>query len=144
MLSVVVVFISFVVLTYLGFTAPWSPAHGRLERHAGAGENDLLGRHGLAGERTSLTPLQLQGAVVLQNKDCRNCHALDGKGGHRGPDLNGVATRLTHDQLVRQVIQGGGNMPAYGKQLKPAEVTALVDFLSTLKPRGQQPAREPG
>ena len=35
---------------------------------------------------------------------------------------------------MRQVIQGGGNMPAYGKNLKPAEVTALVAFMETLRP----------
>jgi ubiquinol-cytochrome c reductase cytochrome b subunit len=40
--------------------------------------------------------------------------------------------RLSHDQLIRQVIQGGGNMPAYGKNLTPAEVTALVAFMETL------------
>ena len=32
-------------------------------------------------------------------------------------------------------------MPAYGKQIKPAEMTALVDFLVSLRPPGQQPAR---
>ena len=50
--------------------------------------------------------------------------------------------QLTHDQLVRQVIQGGGNMPAYGKNLTPAEVTALVSFLETLHPPNQPPARD--
>ena len=93
--SVIVVFASFVVLTYLGCTAPWSPemeawsgtpVPEKMISWAGSGEHE---------DRTSLTPQQLQGAVVLQNKDCRNCHALDGKGGQRGPDLNGVATRLT-------------------------------------------------
>jgi len=48
--------------------------------------------------------------------------------------------RLTQDQLIRQVIQGGGNMPAYGKNLSPAETTALVAFLETLHPAGQAPA----
>jgi len=48
-----------------------------------------------------------------------------------------VATRLTEDQLVRQVIQGGGNMPAYGKTLSPSQVTALVAFLETLRPANQ-------
>jgi ubiquinol-cytochrome c reductase cytochrome b subunit len=43
--------------------------------------------------------------------------------------------------LVRQVIQGGGNMPAYGKNLSPAETTALVAFLTTLHPASQSPAR---
>ena len=56
--------------------------------------------------------------------------------------LDGVAVRLTQDQLVRQVVQGGGNMPAYGKNLSPAETTALVAFLETLRPAGQEPARD--
>jgi ubiquinol-cytochrome c reductase cytochrome b subunit len=38
------------------------------------------------------------------------------------------------------VIQGGGNMPAYGNNLSPAETTALVSFLETLHPAGQAPA----
>jgi len=32
-------------------------------------------------------------------------------------------------------------MPAYGKNLSPAETTALVAFLETLHPAGQAPAR---
>ncbi len=52
------------------------------------------------------------------------------------------ATRLTQDQLIRQVLQGGGNMPAYGKNLSPAETTALVAFLQTLHPSTEQPARD--
>ena len=88
------------------------------------------------------TPLELQGALVLQNKQCRNCHSLDGIGGQRGPDLSRVATKLTKDQLIRQVIQGGGNMPAYGKNLSPAEVDALVAFMMTLHPTNELPARD--
>ena len=67
---------------------------------------------------------------------------LGGTGGERGPALDSVATRLTQDQLIRQVLQGRGNMPAYGKNLSPAEVTALVGFLDTLHPAGQHPARD--
>jgi ubiquinol-cytochrome c reductase cytochrome b subunit len=33
-------------------------------------------------------------------------------------------------------------MPAYGKNLSPAETTALVAFLATLRPEGQRPARD--
>jgi len=40
------------------------------------------------------------------------------------------------------VLQGGGNMPAYGKNLNPAETTALVAFLETLHPSGQAAARD--
>ena len=63
------------------------------------------------------------------------------EGGMRGPDLTDVATRLTDDQLVRQVLQGGGNMPAYGKNLSPDEVTALVAFMHTLRPENEPAAR---
>jgi ubiquinol-cytochrome c reductase cytochrome b subunit len=88
------------------------------------------------------SPLERTGAVVFQEKQCRNCHMLGGTGGERGPALDAVATRLTEDQLIRQVLQGRGNMPAYGKNLSPAEVTALVAFLTTLHPPGQAPARD--
>ena len=80
---------------------------------------------------------------MFQYKNCRNCHALDGIGGRRGPDLSNVGTRLTRNQLIDQVSNGtpgGGNMPAYGKQMSPAEMTVLVDFLVSLRPEGQPPA----
>jgi cytochrome c5 len=102
-------------------------------------DGPLVSRDGCLERAT--TPLELQGAIVLQNKQCRNCHSLGGEGGHRGPALDGVGTRLTQDQLIRQVLQGGGNMPAYGKKLTPAEVTALVAFMQTLRPPQQPPAR---
>ena len=88
------------------------------------------------------TALERRGALVFQVKQCRNCHSLGELGGQRGPALDSVAVRLTQDQLIRQVIQGGGNMPAYGKNLTPVETTALVAFLETLHPRGQAPARD--
>ena len=86
---------------------------------------------------------QLVGAAVFQYKNCRNCHALDGMGGQRGPDLTTVGRRLTRDQLIDQVSNGtpgGGDMPAYGKQVTPAEMTVLVDFLVSLRPPGTLPA----
>ena len=88
------------------------------------------------------TALERQGALVFQAKQCHNCHALGDQGGMRGPALDDVAVSMTRDQLIRQVIQGGGNMPAYGKNLSPAETTALVTFLQTLHPPGQPPARD--
>jgi cytochrome c5 len=78
----------------------------------------------------------------FHNKQCINCHGVGGAGGLRGPALDNVATRLTGDQLVRQVIQGSGNMPAYGKNLSPAEVTALVSFMRTLHKPTEVPARD--
>ena len=82
--------------------------------------------------------------MVLQNKQCRNCHALAGLGGRPGPDLSGVGSRLTRDQLIDQISNGtpgGGNMPAYGKQCQAGRDERMVEFLVSLRPRGQEPAR---
>jgi ubiquinol-cytochrome c reductase cytochrome b subunit len=138
-LLVVVIYAVLGVLTYVGWSSPWSP-----EMTAWSGTpvpEDLI---------RNRSPLELQGAVVFQNKQCRNCHALQGTGGRRGPELYGVGVRLTRDQIIDQVSNGtpsglgdpgGGNMPAYGKQMKPAEMTAVADFLVSLRPPGTPPAR---
>ena len=50
---------------------------------------------------------------------------------------------MTRNQLIDQISNGtpgGGNMPAYGKQISPAEMTAIVEFLVSLRPDGQLPA----
>jgi ubiquinol-cytochrome c reductase cytochrome b subunit len=130
-LTVLVIAVSLGTFTQLASYAPWSPVMN-------AWSGSPLPAQYLKGR----SPLEIQGALVFQEKQCRNCHALAGAGGLRGPALDSVATRLTEDQLVRQVLQGRGNMPAYGKNLKPAEVTALVSFLETLHPAGQLPARD--
>ena len=118
-------------LTWLGTFSPWSPVMDAWSS-APTPVDYVKGR----------SPLELQGALLVQSKQCRNCHSLGGEGGMRGPALDDTATRLTRDQIVRQIIQGGGNMPAYGKNLTPAEVNALVAFLATMHPPGEPPARD--
>jgi ubiquinol-cytochrome c reductase cytochrome b subunit len=130
-LSVVFILIVLGVFNYLGTFAPWSP---KMDAWTSATipVNYLTGR----------SPLERQGALVFHNKQCINCHRIGGAGGLRGPALENVATRLTDDQLVRQVIQGGGNMPAYGKNLNPSEVAGLVAFMHTLHPATEAPVRD--
>jgi ubiquinol-cytochrome c reductase cytochrome b subunit len=130
-LTVLLVAITLGTFTHLAGFTPWSP-------HMNAWSGDPIPERNLHGS----TALQRQGALVFQVKQCRNCHSLGELGGQRGPALDTVAVRLTPDQLIRQVIQGGGNMPAYGKNLSPAETTALVAFLKTLHPAGQAAARD--
>jgi len=130
-MTVLLLAVALSTFTRLAEVAPWSP-------HMNAWSGDAIPQQMLAGT----TALERQGALVFQAKQCRNCHALGASGGERGPALDGVAVRLTQDQLIRQVIQGGGNMPAYGKNLNPAETTALVAFLQRLHPPGQAPARD--
>ncbi len=131
-LTVLLLAVSFGALERLGTYTPWSP-----KMQAWSGDPAP------PGMVRSATPLERQGQIIFQAKQCRNCHMIGGTGGERGPDLDRVATRLTPDQLVRQVLQGGGNMPAYGKNLSPPEVAALVAFLETLHPPGERAARDP-
>jgi ubiquinol-cytochrome c reductase cytochrome b subunit len=128
--TVLLIAVSLGTFTKLAIYSPWSPV---MDAWSGA----PLPVKYLAGR----SPLERQGALVFQSKQCRNCHSIGGSGGKRGPALDTVATRFTRDQLVRQVLQGGGNLPAYGKNLNPAEVTALVSFLATLRPAGRLGAR---
>jgi ubiquinol-cytochrome c reductase cytochrome b subunit len=130
-LTVLLVAVTLGTLTHLAQFTPWSPI---MDAWSGAPVpvEYLNGR----------SPLERMGSAVFQEKQCRNCHSIGGEGGQRGPALDRVAVLMTHPQLVRQVVQGGGNMPAYGKQLNPAEVAALVAFLDTLHPSNQLPARD--
>jgi len=130
-LTILLVAVAMGTFTRLAGNAPWSPVM------------DAWSGIPIPAEFLhNRTALERQGALVFQVKQCHNCHSLDNQGGKRGPALDAVAVRLTQDQLIRQVIQGGGNMPAYGKNLSPAETTALVAFLETLHPAGQSPARD--
>ena len=128
-LTVLLIAITLGTFTHLAGFAPWNA-------HMNAWSGDPVPAPFLHGT----TALEREGALVFQVKQCRNCHSLGDMGGRqRGPALeNSVAVRLTEDQLIRQVIQGGGNMPAYGKNLNPSETTALVAFLKTLHPAGHR------
>jgi ubiquinol-cytochrome c reductase cytochrome b subunit len=130
-LSILLVAVALGSFTHLAEFTPWSPVMD-------AWSSDPIPNQFLHNR----SALERQGALVFQEKQCRNCHSLDNIGGKRGPALDSVAVRKTQDQLIRQVIQGGGNMPAYGKSLNPAETTALVAFLETLHPAGQLPATD--
>src|ERR1700751_1718397 len=130
-LTILLVAVALGTLTHLAEHEPWSPVRD-------AGSSQPIPAEYLEGR----TAVERHGALVFQAKQCHNCHSLDDRGGQCGPALDRVALRLTEDQLIRQVIQGGGNMPAYGKNLSPAETTALVAFLKTLHPATQAPARD--
>src|SRR5215510_13850722 len=89
-LIVLLMIVSLAAFTQLGTYAPWSP---KMDAWSSAPIPPKL----LDGR----SALERQGAVVFQAKQCRNCHALGGEGGQRGPALDTVATRLTADQLIR-------------------------------------------
>src|ERR1700727_432127 len=105
-LLVLLIAVTLGTFTHAGLHTPWSPVM-----------DAWSGMPIPAEYLKDRTALERRGALVFQAKQCHNCHSLDGMGGKRGPALDHVALRLTPDQFIRQILQGGGNMPAYGKNL---------------------------
>jgi ubiquinol-cytochrome c reductase cytochrome b subunit len=119
-------------LTRLGFAAPWSP-------NLAADTSDPLPTQ----VALQLSPEQLAGAEVFQYSGCRTCHRVGNTGGLRGPDLTDVGDRLTPSQLTIQVVNGNGNMPAFGGTLSGPELQSLVSFLASLRTPSGEPAQPP-
>jgi ubiquinol-cytochrome c reductase cytochrome b subunit len=74
-----------------------------------------------------------KGGQLFHDKGCLNCHLIQSFGGRRGPDLTYIADKLTRDNLIIRILNGGTNMPAFSSSLKPQELDALVAFLESSK-----------
>ena len=119
--AVIVIVMMIATLWIQAKRAPWSPNFA-----AAALPPDVI---------ASQAPDVNRGATLFHTKGCEFCHEVAGFGGHRGPDLSMVGARLTHDNIVIRILNGGTNMPAFAGTLKPAEMDALVAFLESRKPR---------
>jgi mono/diheme cytochrome c family protein len=61
---------------------------------------------------------------------CSWCHQGYGMRQADGPKLGG--TSKTHDQVLKQIMNGKSPMPAFKSQLKDYEVQALADYIKAL------------
>ncbi len=104
-------------LWVLGAKSPWSPNFA-----AQPLPPDIVG---------APTGPVAEGARLFHDKGCLNCHLIDEHGGRRGPNLSHIADRITRDEMIIRISNGGRNMPAFAGTLKPAELDALVAFLQT-------------
>jgi ubiquinol-cytochrome c reductase cytochrome b subunit len=100
-----------------GERAPWSPAF----------EAQPLSAAVIGPASQDVTA----GAALFNQKGCQACHAIGGSGGRQGPDLSFVANRLTREQIIIRILNGGGGMPAYAGTLTPEELAQLTAFLET-------------
>jgi ubiquinol-cytochrome c reductase cytochrome b subunit len=125
--AVLVVFIWTVILAFwvAGQRADWSPNF-----EVAALPASVVG---------STDSTVVAGARLFHEKGCEYCHAIDGYGGKRGPDLSDVRSRMPPDQIGARITNGSLNMPAFARTLTPEQVSALVAFLST---RGRSSTRE--
>jgi ubiquinol-cytochrome c reductase cytochrome b subunit len=116
-LLVVFIWTMIVVFWFAGERADWSPDFDAPPLPA-----QVVG---------SADPAVVQGAKLFHEKGCEFCHAVAGYGGKRGPDLSDVAARMSPDQITARITNGGPNMPAYARLLRPEETRAIVTFLNT-------------
>ena len=105
------------VLIRIGSDAPWVPNLSGLTLPPTVTQ-------GLGGAES-------QGARLFASRGCIACHQIGGTGGLRGPELDDVGARLTHEQLISQIVNGSANMPGYRDTISPIELSNLVAFLET-------------
>jgi len=119
--------VSLVVLSIQGYQANWSPQ--------------------IDAEQTAPIPADVMaritsadaanGSQLFQQKGCHTCHAIEGGGGRKGPDLTYVGNRLNQSELIVRILNGGNNMPAFGGNITDQQLNQLVAFLQTLKTPSQ-------
>jgi mono/diheme cytochrome c family protein len=88
-----------------------------------------------------LTPDPAIGQQLWQQKPCSGCHGANAEGGI-GPRLAG--TGLSYDQVLLQVRQGGGPMPAFSEsQISDQELRQIHAWLVSLAPPTPRPIAAP-
>ncbi len=123
--SVLVIVTMVASLTVVGYSTPWSPRFDAKPLPL-----QVVGK---------VSPDAMSGARMFHDKGCEYCHTVAGYGGQRGPNLTWIADRLTHDQMVIRIMNGGYNMPAFGSILTPVELEEIVAFLETRTQGGAKP-----
>lgn len=84
---------------------------------------------GVALGTSRVAGAQAAGAAVFASSGCAHCHGATGEGGDLGPSLREVHRKLKPAEIRKQILVGGGAMPAFGQVLTSEQVQALVAFL---------------
>jgi mono/diheme cytochrome c family protein len=71
-------------------------------------------------------------AEALFKANCMSCHGANLEGDF-GPNLTKVGARLTKDKIAAQITNGGGDMPAQGKNVSAADIEVLAAWLAGMK-----------
>ena len=82
-------------------------------------------------------------AAKIYKTNCVLCHAADGSGSSPSGKALGamdlrseLVQKKTDAELAETITQGKGKMPAFGKKLKPEDITKLVAYIRAL-PKGK-------
>ena len=110
------------------------------------GEGDEPAVEGTSSTPTETTPTETTPAaggqgdpvagkevfLTVASPACESCHTLSDAGstGTVGPDLDSLAP--TYDQVLNQVTNGGGPMPAYKGSLTEAQIQDVAAYVSSV------------
>ena len=73
----------------------------------------------------------------LYVSNCARCHGADGRGNTQLgqemgiPDL--TTSRMSSARIKQVIAKGDGDMPAFGKKLKAAQITSLANYVRALR-----------
>lgn len=72
-------------------------------------------------------------AETIYRQHCLACHGdnMEGRGGNT--NISKVGSRLSKEEIVSTITNGGNGMPGFGGQLSDQEITTLADWLSEKK-----------
>jgi mono/diheme cytochrome c family protein len=71
-------------------------------------------------------------AEALFKANCMSCHGANLEGDF-GPNLTKVGSKLSKDKIAAQITNGGGDMPAQGKNVSAADIEVLAAWLAGMK-----------
>ncbi|MCU1239440.1 MAG: cytochrome c, class [Candidatus Acidoferrum typicum] len=82
-------------------------------------------------------------AEKIYKTNCVLCHSVDGSGNSPSGKALGaqdlrseVVQKKTDAELAEAIARGKGKMPAFGKKLKPEDISKLVAYIRAL-PKGK-------
>ena len=85
------------------------------------------------------SPLAMQGAIVLQYRECFACHPLTGARGDAAA-FDDIARRVPRAQIARDMVASPGHQ-SLGLALRQPEVAAATAFIAELvAPQGSRPS----
>ncbi|MFZ3579906.1 c-type cytochrome [Virgibacillus sp. DJP39] len=101
----------------------------------GGGEEEGSESGGDSGGETTTVQGNAEDGQEIYKANCLSCHGQEGAGAS-APALTGG--ELTYDQIVQQVKNGGGGMPAFEDQLSEQEIADVSAYVAeTLATMGE-------
>lgn len=85
------------------------------------------------------SPAYMRGQRVWRRHNCQTCHAMYGLGGHTGPDLTTIGSRMPADYIEQVIRTGDRVMPAF--DLDEGESADLVAYLRAISRTGVYPPK---